>query len=317
MAKNERLQVNSLPKGYRLPEYEVEKPISEGGFSIVYLATHLPTRTRVVIKEFFPVKYAKRIDSGRVETMTEEASRSFGMGIKRFFNEGSALAKIEHPNIVHVTHLFRANNTVYMVMDFEVGRDMRWYIKRKNGSLSEKFLRTVFPEVMSGVSALHKNHILHLDIKPANILLRTGGNPLLIDFGAVKHMKGAANLEVKGHTLTQGFAPIEQHNHGNIGPWSDIYAIGATMYSCITGKPPPGAPERVKKDKLESVIRSFEKKRYSASLLEAIIAAMKMDMTERPQTIEEFMALMDIEPAGASKLMTFLNKPVLGGGRKN
>jgi serine/threonine protein kinase len=79
----------------------------------------------------------------------------------------------------------------------------------------------------------------------------------LIDFGAVKHMKGAANLEVKGHTLTQGFAPIEQHNHGNIGPWSDIYAIGATMYSCITGKPPPSAPERVKKDRLESVIRSF------------------------------------------------------------
>ena len=316
MAKNERLQVNALPKGYRLSEYEIEKPISEGGFSIVYLATHLPTRSRVVIKEFFPIRYAKRIDTGRVETITEEASRSFGMGIKRFFNEGSALAKINHPNVVRVTHLFRANNTVYMVMIFEVGRDMRWYIKRKNGGLSEKFLRTVFPEVLSGMSELHKNHILHLDIKPANILLRTGGHPLLIDFGAVKHMKGVANLEVKGHTLTQGFAPIEQHNHGNIGPWSDIYAIGATMYSCITGKPPPSAPERVKKDKLESVIRSFEKKKYSAPLIDAISLAMKMDLTERPQTIEEFMALLDIEVAGKSKIMTFLNRPVLGTGRR-
>ena len=317
MAKNERLKVNALPKGYRLPEYQIEKPISEGGFSVVYLATHLPTRSRVVIKEFFPIKYAKRIDTGRVETVTEEASRSFGMGIKRFFNEGSALAKINHDNVVHVTHIFRANNTVYMVMDFEVGRDMRWYIKRKNGGLSEKFLRTVFPEVLSGMLELHKNHILHLDIKPANILLRSGGHPLLIDFGAVKHMKGAANLEVKGHTLTQGFAPIEQHNHGNIGPWSDIYAIGATMYSCITGKPPPSAPERVKKDKLESVIRSFEKKKYSSSLLEAINVAMKMDMTERPQTIEEFMALLDVKPGSSSKIMTFLKKPVLGGGKKD
>ena len=317
MAKNERLQVNALPKGYRLPEYQIEKPISEGGFSVVYLATHLPTRSRVVIKEFFPIKYAKRIDTGRVETVTEEASRSFGMGIKRFFNEGSALAKINHENVVHVSHIFRANNTVYMVMDFEVGRDMRWYIKRKNGGLSEKFLRTVFPEVLSGMLELHKNHILHLDIEPANILLRSGGHPLLIDFGAVKHMKGAANLEVKGHTLTQGFAPIEQHNHGNIGPWSDIYAIGATMYSCITGKPPPSAPERVKKDKLESVIRSFEKKKYSASLLEAINVAMKMDMTERPQTIEEFMALLDVKPGSSSKIMTFLKKPVLGGGKKD
>lgn len=317
MVKNERLQVNSLPKGYRLPEYLIEKPISEGGFSIVYLATHLPTRNRVVIKEFFPVKYAKRIDTGRVETITEEASRAFGLGIKRFFNEGSALAKINHQNVVHVTHIFRANNTVYMVMDFEVGRDMRWYVKRKNGGLSEKFLRTVFPEVLSGISELHKNHILHLDIKPANILLRSGGHPLIIDFGAVKHMKGEANLEVKGHTLTQGFAPIEQHNHGNIGPWSDIYAIGATMYSCITGKPPPSAIERVKKDKLQSMIRSFEKKKYSSSLLEAINSAMKMDLTERPQTIEEFMEMLDVGTASPSKIMTFFNKSALRSGGKN
>ena len=316
MAKNERLRVNSLPKGYNLPEYQIERPISEGGFSIVYLATHLPTRSRVVIKEFFPVKYAKRIDTGRVETMTEEASRAFGLGIKRFFNEGSALAKINHQNIVHVTHIFRANNTVYMVMDFEVGRDMRWYIKRKNGGLSEKFLRTVFPEVLSGMRELHQNHLLHLDIKPAIILLRSGGHPLIIDFGAVKNMTGEANLEVKGHTLTQGFAPIEQHNHGNIGPWSDIYAIGATMYSCITGKPPPSAPARVKKDKLESEIRAFEKKKYSSSLLEAINSAMKMDMTERPQTIEEFMEMLDVDTAAPSKIKTFFNKPVLGIGGK-
>lgn len=239
------------------------------------------------------------------------------MGIKRFFNEGSALARINHQNVVHVTNLFRANNTVYMVMDFEVGRDMRWYIKRKNGGLSEKFLRTVFPEVLSGMKELHKNHILHLDIKPANILLRSGGHPLLIDFGAVKHMKGLTNLEVKGHTLTQGFAPLEQHNHGNIGPWSDIYAIGATMYACITGKPPPSSPERLKKDKLEAEIRSFEKKKYSRSLLEAINSAMKMDMTQRPQSIDEFLVLLDADVSASSKIMSFLNKPVLGNGRKS
>jgi hypothetical protein len=164
---------------------------------------------------------------------------------------------------------------------------------------------------------LHKNHILHLDIKPANILLRSGGHPLLIDFGAVKHMKGLTNLEVKGHTLTQGFAPLEQHNHGNIGPWSDIYAIGATMYACITGKPPPSSPERLKKDKLEAEIRSFEKKKYSRSLLEAINSAMKMDMTQRPQSIDEFLVLLDADVSASSKIMSFLNKPVLGNGRKS
>ena len=311
--KNERLQVNALPKGYQLPEYSIEKPISEGGFSIVYLAIHIPTRKRVVIKEFFPIKYAQRISTGRVETLNEEASRSYGLGIKRFFNEGSALAKINHQNVVHVTHLFRANNTVYMVMDFEVGRDMRWYIKRKNGNLSEKFLRTVFPEVLSGVKELHDNHILHLDIKPANILLRAGGHPLLIDFGAVKHLKGDANLEVKGHTLTQGFAPIEQHNHGNIGPWTDIYAIGATMRACIEGQSPVSAKDRDIKDKLRPAVSAF-KRRYSQSLLEAIDWAMEMDPLLRPQNVDEFLEAFEkeekVESSLLGRVMGTLNKPL-------
>jgi len=316
MAAKQRLQINALPRGFRLPEYEIEKPISEGGFSVVYLARHLPTNERVVIKEFFPVKYAKRLSTGRVETVSEEGSRSFGMGIVRFFNEGSALAKINHPNIVHVTNMFRANNTVYMVMDFEVGRDMRWYIKRKNGNLSEKFLRTVFPEVLAGLKVLHRNQILHLDIKPANILLRSGGHPLLIDFGAVKQPEGTTSLEVKGQTLTTGFAPIEQHNHGNIGFWTDIYAVGATMFSCITGKPPPSSLERVSKDRLESVIRGLEKKGYSRPLLEAMNQSLKMDLTERIQNVDEFMALLNIRP-DESRVMNFLNRPVRLGWRRS
>lgn len=315
MAKKTRLLRNALPKGYRLPEYEIEKPISEGGFSVVYYATHLPTNERVVIKEYFPVKHARRLPTGRVETMTEEASRSFGLGIKRFFNEGSALAKLDHPNIVHVTHMFRANNTVYMVMSFEVGRDMRWYIKRKNGGLTEKFMRTVFPEVLSGLKVLHENNILHLDIKPANILLRSGGHPLLIDFGAVKQAEGTGSLEVKGQTLTQGYAPLEQHNHGNIGEWSDIYGVGATMYSCLSGKPPPPAVERISKDELETEIIAFEKKGYSRSLLESMVMALKMDLTERTQNVADFQELLKTR-SDKSRVMSFLNQPVrLGIGR--
>ena len=315
MAKQARLLKNALPKGYRLPEYEIEKPISEGGFSVVYYATHLPTNERVVIKEYFPVKHARRLATGRVETLTEEASRSFGLGIKRFFNEGSALAKLSHPNIVHVTHMFRANNTVYMVMDYEVGRDMRWYIKRKNGGLTEKFMRTVFPEVLSGLNVLHENKILHLDIKPANILLRSGGHPLLIDFGAVKQVQGTASLEVKGQTLTQGYAPLEQHNHGNIGEWSDIYAVGASMYSCLSGKPPPPAIERVNRDDLEAEIMAYEKRGYSHALLDSMVRALKMDLTERTQNVSEFLELLNTQP-DRSRVMSFLSQPVRFGRHK-
>jgi len=315
MPKKKRILRNALPKGFQLPEYEIEKPISEGGFSVVYYATHLPTNQRVVIKEYFPVKHARRLPTGRVETLTEEASRSFGLGIKRFFNEGSALARLNNPNIVHVTHMFQANNTVYMVMDYEIGRDMRWYIKRKGGGLTETFMRTVFPEVLSGLKLLHENKILHLDIKPANILLRSGGHPLLIDFGAVKQAQGTGSLEVKGLTLTQGYAPLEQHNHGNVGEWSDIYAVGATMYSCLSGKPPPPALDRVNKDTLEAEVLAFAKKGYSQSLLNSMVQALKMDLTERTQNVDQFLELMNAEPEG-SRIKRFLNKPITLGRKK-
>lgn len=283
-----------LTSGYLLKGYRIEKTLGGGGFSLVYLATHLETRERVAIKEFLPSTQARRLPNGRVEPASVESARFFHHGIKRFFEEGSALARVHHPNIVRVTNFFRAHNTAYMVMQYEQGNDLRWYIKRHPRGLSEKFVRTVFPPLLEGLSELHRNGLLHLDIKPANIFLRPGGNPLLLDFGAAQHVRESAQPN-SPQTLTFGFAPIEQHEKGVLGAFTDVYAMGASIYACLNGRPPPPAPERQIKDKYRPASVAFAH-RYSAVLLETIDWCLELAPSKRPQTAVELLAALNQPP---------------------
>jgi hypothetical protein len=211
--------------------------------------------------------------------------------MKRFFDEAAALAKINHPNIVRVTDFFRENNTMYLVMDYEEGRDLRWYIKKYEGRMSEKFIRTVFPQLLEGLKALHELNLLHLDIKPANIYLRPGGRPLLLDFGAAQSAF-ADNKHIGAHTLTLGFAPIEQHQRGHIGPWTDLYGIGASMYACMCGKAPPPALERAEQDSYKPAVKQFAR-HYSRPLLEAVDWCLNMNQVERPQTVDDLLSALN------------------------
>lgn len=281
----------ALPDGFELHGYRIEKTIGGGGFSIVYLATDVNNQP-VAIKEYLPINQAKRLEDASVESISGESSTTFRKGIKRFFDEAAALTKVNHPNIVHVTDFFRANNTVYLVMDYERGKDLRTYIKRHSGKLSEKFIRRVFPQLLLGLWELHKNNLLHLDIKPANIYLRPGGRPLLLDFGAARMTMAEDDRLAGPHTLTLGFAPIEQHRHGDVGPWTDLYAIGASIWACMSGRAPPPATERVVKDTLKPAVRTFAR-RYSKELLEAVDWCLKMDKGRRPQSVQELLDFLN------------------------
>lgn len=284
-------QTNTLPKGHLLNRYRIEKPIGGGGFAIVYLATDEKTGEYVAIKEYLPSSQAQRADESRVEPLTEDTATAFRQGIKRFFDEAAALATINHQNIVRVVNFFRANNTVYMVMRYEHGKDLRWYIKRKNGRLSENVIRAIFPPLLLGLREVHVNNLLHLDIKPANIFLRPGGNPLLLDFGAARDAV-ISSRSTGPFTLTLGFAPIEQHLHGHVGPWSDVYAIGASMWSCISGRPPASALERREKDSYKPAVRQFARQ-YSNQLLEAIDWCLQFHQLDRPQTVQDLLDFMN------------------------
>lgn len=290
----------ALPEGYLLHHYRLAKVLGLGGFSVVYLGFDTLKHTRVVVKEYMPTNQATRRDGTTVEALTGQSDTAFRIGIKRFFEEAAALAKIKHPNIVHVTDFFRENNTVYMVMRYEPGKDLRSYI-RSHRRLSEKFIRRVFPELLEGLKALHTHELLHLDIKPANIYLRPGGHPMLLDFGAAQ----MAYTEKKRHvqTLTQGFAPPEQHQQGHLGPWTDLYALGASMWSCMSGHAPPPSPERLKRDTHKPAVKQFAG-HYSKPLLEMIDWCLRLDQTERPQStdqlIEAFKALPEATENGIS-----------------
>ncbi|HEX7043564.1 MAG TPA: serine/threonine-protein kinase [Burkholderiales bacterium] len=287
---------NALPAGYMLRQYQIIRTLGGGGFSIVYVAQDTQRQQKVVIKEYLPTDQAVRGEDTSVQSLSAETDVTFRQGIRRFFDEAAVLARINHPSIVRVLDFFRDNNTVYLVMRYEEGTDLGSYIRQRRGGLSEKFLRTVFPQLLLGLRELHSHNLLHLDIKPPNIFLRPGGKPLLLDFGAAQPAYRDNRL-LGAHTLTVGYAPIEQHRRGHLGPWTDLYAIGASMYACINGKAPPAATARAERDKYRPAVRAFAG-RYSRQLLEAIDWCLQMDQTERPQTVQQLLEFLE-QPVAA------------------
>ncbi len=271
-----------LPPGTVLDCYSIIKLIASGGFSLIYLAEDEETQDRVVIKEFLPRKLARRSGRLRVEMSDQVDLANYHSGRKLFYQEARALATLRHPNIVNVRTFFLANNTAYLVMDYEQGKNLGSYIKRHKGKLSSTLILTVFPAILDALNLIHSTGQLHLDIKPGNIHLRPGGNPLLLDFGAV-HRIATSRRSQASQVVTPGFSPVEQYySSGYVGPWSDVYAIGATMRACIEGHPPPSAIERHAKDKLKPAVSQF-RRHYPPYLLEVIDWAMEVDPLLRPQ----------------------------------
>lgn len=279
---------HELSGGTRLDNYTIVRTLGGGGFSIVYLATCNDNNTKVVIKEYMPSKLAARDDSQQVVAIKESYIERFAHGRRLFFQEAGTLTTLKHPNIVNVINFFRANGTVYMVMDYEEGVNLQSYIQKYKGKLTEAFIYAVFIPLLEGLAEIHGKGLLHLDIKPGNIHLRHGANPLLLDFGAVHEMMHTRQFQ-PNQVVTPGYSPIEQLDPGGyVGPWTDMYAIGATMRTCMEGKPPLSSTQRREKDTMRPAANAF-KKRYSQNLLEAVDWAMEVDPMLRPQSVEQLL----------------------------
>src|SRR2546425_2836863 len=215
----------ALPSGYQLLNYRIDRQISRGGFSIVYRAFD-ETGQPVAIKEYLPSSLVLRTEGDIVRASSAENLTSFRYGMKCFFEEGRALAKINHPNVVRVLNFFRANDTVYLVMRYERGRTLQQHIQHRRGALTEDWMRKTFGELLNGLREVHSHKLLHLDIKPANVYVRNDGTPLLIDFGAARQGLSQEGAKLPP-TLTPGFASPEQHaRRGDLGPWSDVFCVG-------------------------------------------------------------------------------------------
>ncbi len=304
----------ALPAGYQLQDYEIKKVLSSGGFSFVYLARDKDKNT-VAIKEYLPTSIALRADGATVLPNADDVAL-FRHGLKCFFDEGLSLAKIDHKNIVRVLNFFRANETVYMVMQYERGKSLQEYILGQSDLVSEQFIRRVFSELSNGLREVHTQKLLHLDIKPANIYIRLDGSPVLLDFGSARQAL-SENLAKTSPSYTPGFASPEQYyDRKLLGPWSDIYSIGATMYSCITRTSPAAANQRIKNDLLVPAV-TVGKDNYSQSLLEIIDKCLSLDYLERPQSVFSLQkSLLESTPefkkktSLVNKIVDVLNKPI-------
>lgn len=280
-----------LPSGTIIDDYKIQSVLGSGGFSIVYLAevvSEIDNGKLVAIKEYVPVSIATRNSDFSVSPINTDKSDRFVQGRKLFFQEAGALSSLKHPNIVNVINIFRANSTVYMVMEYERGYNLHAYIKKCKTSLSENFLLTVFIPLLRGLEVIHSKGLLHLDIKPSNIHLRPGGNPLLLDFGAVHEIMQIKQVAAN-QVVTPGYSPVEQLSiDGYVGPWTDIYAIGATMRTCLDQKSPPLAKDRRECDELVPA-KILYKGKYSSVLLDIIDWSMAVDPLLRIQNASQML----------------------------
>ncbi|MFM8467323.1 MAG: serine/threonine protein kinase [Oxalobacteraceae bacterium] len=277
----------ALPDGLDIGGYRIVKKIAAGGFSMVYLAEDAQGH-RVAIKEYLPATLASRKSGQLQPSVTNAHVELYRVGLKYFLDEGRALASISHPNVVRVLNFFRANDTVYMVMGYEQGRSLQDHITRRKKSgdkplVSEQAIRWMFAQVMDALREVHTHKLLHLDLKPANIYLRNDGTPILLDFGAARQTLHA-DLSTLHPMYTPGFAAPELSTKKELGPWTDIYSIGATIFNCMVGVPPQSAHERRRDDRMEQFYTELQAL-YTPDLVQLVRSSLMLDPLQRPQSV--------------------------------
>ena len=286
-------ETNALPRGFSLHRYQIDGVLGAGGFGITYRAMHEALENEVAIKEYFPAEWAYRDHNGTTVRPNAQGQipaksgepPSYDWGLQRFLDEAKILVQINHPCVVRVRDYFTANGSAYIVMEFEEGESMSALLQR-GGILPEGELRRLLADVLPALEAVHGQGYLHRDLKPSNLYLRKAdGHVMLIDFGAARQALGRRSRSVTS-VVTPGYSPIEQYVTvgEDYGPWTDIYALGAVLYRCITGAPPVEAPGRVLKDPVQPAIEAGAGL-YSHSLLQVVDRALAVRPEDRFQSI--------------------------------
>lgn len=288
----------ALPGGYVINEYRIERILGGGGFGITYLAQDTHLDCRVAIKEFLPKDLAVRGEGLAVRPRSSEAVKGFEWGLQRFLLESRALASFHHPGIVRVLRYFRANETAYMVMEYETGQPLqRWLVGRL--PLDRASLVRIVRPLLDGLEAIHAAGFLHRDIKPGNIYMRADGSPVLLDFGSARRLEVDAIDQTLTAVVTPGFAPAEQyHRHGKQGPWTDLYALAGVMYWMVTGKLPMEAFARLREDSMPKAADIGNADAFGPGLLKAIDWALNPDEGKRPRQVADFRRACLAPPTG-------------------
>ncbi len=299
--------VATLPSGTRLDNrFTIDSVIAAGGFGITYLGHHEALRYQCAIKEHFPRQFAARDgQTGRV-TATDEGT--FRWALDRFLEEGRTLVRVRHPNVVGVKDIFEANGTAYLVLDYEEGMSVKTWLDRLGRPPTQGEFDRLLRPLLDALEYVHAQGLMHRDLAPDNILIRNDGSPVLIDFGSARQAI-AERSQVLSAIIKSGFSPPEQYTTDGRaqGPWTDIYALAATIFRAVTGGPPPEATNRASGIEMplledDATLRS----RYRPGFLAAIDHALRLRTVERPQSIAAWRPLLlDTAGTAATRPATF------------
>ena len=304
---------NALPAGHVVDKYRIGDVLGAGGFGIVYRGKHQELGLDVAIKEYLPPEIAVR-DGTSVQPLSSDSRENYDEGLRRFLEEAKRLVQFNHPNVARCRDFFRANGTAYLVMDFEDGLPLSELLRQReeqDNPLSGDEIKQIILPLLDGLKVVHAHDVLHRDIKPGNIFIRRSTEqPVLIDFGAAK--QGFSEHSKSVWAYTQGYAPPEQiEQDGKLGPWTDIYAIGAVMWRIVSGDNPPSAEDRMfaqargNPDPMKPAAELSAEK-YPSALLQAI------DMCLSPQEKDRYQSAAALSQALRKAKQQSTRKPMPG-----
>jgi serine/threonine protein kinase len=278
------MELHALLPGYHLAEYRIEKLLGEGGFGLTYLAFDTHLDKQVAIKEYMPGDFCVRQNSTTIVPNSEAAKPDYEWGLNAFIIEAKTLAKFDDTNIVRIYRFFKENGTAYLVMEYCEGGCLSERYSQSN-PMSETQVQQLLSPIMNGLQLVHEGGVLHRDIKPDNLMFRGDGTPVLIDFGAARQLVVSKSKPVTA-LLTPGYAPLEQYGSkaDRLGPWTDIYSLAAVAYSCLTGKVPPDASDRVIEDEIETLAQSSD----ASNFLKSLDKALSIQSINRPQNLTDW-----------------------------
>lgn len=295
---------NALPIGSFLGEFELTSVLGEGGFGIVYLAWDHSLERRVALKEYMPSALAARSGATQVQVRSARHQETFEVGLRSFVNEAKLLAQFDHPSLVKVYRFWEANGTAYMVMPFYEGTTLKDHLKALGQPPDEAWLMELLAPLTEALAVVHAENCYHRDIAPDNVILLQGSErPLLLDFGAARRVIGDMTQALTV-ILKPGYAPVEQYAETpgmKQGPWTDVYALAATMHFAIVGRTPPPAVGRLIGDSYQP-LQDLAAVRYSERFLQAIDRALGVRPEDRTPSIAAFrgdLGLGDVTAAPA------------------
>jgi serine/threonine protein kinase len=282
-----------LPVGTVLDAgYRIMRVVGSGGFGITYEAEDINLGTTVALKEYYPFDFGDRDATMSVKPKSERHKQTFDWGRSNFLQEARTLARFEHPSIVRVTRVFEANATAYMVMRFEEGQSFEAWLRDLGRPPAQDEIVSIVVPLLDALETLHAQNFLHRDIAPDNIIVRADGTPVLLDFGSARRAVAEASRALTG-VIKAGYSPNEQYTSNSRlqGPWSDLYALGGTLYRAVTGQAPEEATLRVHDDLMPTAAR-LASGDYTPHFRAASDACLRVRHSERPQSVQQLRAML-------------------------